>query len=457
MLLEKTPSSASVRRTLLALTLCVLGTLPLVALDRQANADYRARREALAGKLNGGVAVVFAAGEAEGPNATYGFRQDENFFYLTGSDEPGGAVLIAAATDAGSKQPYTEILFLPARNPRQEKWTGPKLGPENPEAPKITGFARVAGLDTLPAELARLLATGRPALYVDEPGSGEQNAASGFLEWARRANSIPMGVRVSDVKPAVAELRVTKDAGEIERIRHATNASVAAHSAALAMLKPGLNEHDVSARMQYEFLKDGCDRPAYSPIVGSGFYSTVLHYSADDKPIADGDLVVMDVAGEYAMYASDITRTAPANGKFTPRQREIYDVVLGAQQAVMNAFKSGQYSLTGKDDSLYKIAYDYINAHGKDLHKQPLGQYFIHGLGHYVGLNVHDPGDTKQKLEPGMVFTVEPGIYIPEEKIGVRIEDIVWVDPQGKLVNLSGALPHTADEVEAAMAGTYKH
>jgi Xaa-Pro aminopeptidase len=263
-------------------------------------------------------------------------------------------------------------------------------------------------------------------------------------------------VQISDVKPSLAQLRVIKDAGEVERIRHATNASVAAHFAALSMIKPGLNEHDVAARMQYEFMKDGCERPAYSPIVGSGFNSTVLHYSADDGPIKDGDVVVMDVAGEYAMYASDITRTAPANGKFTPRQREIYNVVLGAQQAVMNAFKSGQYSLTGKDDSLYKIAYDYINTHGKDLHGQPLGQYFIHGLGHYVGLEVHDPGDTKAKLGPGMVFTVEPGIYIPEERIGVRIEDTVWVDPHGNLVNLSGALPHTADEVEAAMAGTYK-
>ena len=197
------------------------------------------------------------------------------------------------------------------------------------------------------------------------------------------------------------------------------------------MIKPGLNEHDVEARMQYEFMKGGCERPAYAPIVGSGFNSTVLHYSADDAPINDGDVVVMDVAGEYAMYASDITRTAPANGKFTARQREIYNIVLGAQQAAMNAFKSGQYSLTGAD-SLYKVAYDYINSHGKDLHGQPLGQYFIHGLGHYVGLEVHDVGDTKAKLGPGMVFTIEPGIYIPEEKIGVRIEDIYWVDAQRK-------------------------
>ena len=435
--------------------LFVLSALHVLALDRQPNADYRARRLALAQKLDGGVAVIFAGTEADGPDATSGFRQDDNFFYLSGSTEPGAALVIAPAFNENPLRPYTEILFLPARNLTQEKWTGPKLGPNDPQAPAITGFDHVASLDTLSTEVAKLLAAGRPALYLDLPESGKQNAASRFLEWAHRANTLPMRTAVNDVKPAVAELRVIKDAGEIERIRHATEASMAAHLAALKMIKPGLNEHDVETRMIYEFMKGGCERPAYAPIVGSGFDSTVLHYSADDQPIRDGDVVVMDVAGEYAMYASDITRTAPASGKFTARQREIYDIVLGAQQAAIKAFKPAQYSLRGPN-SLYKIAYDYINAHGKDLHGQPLGQYFIHGLGHYVGLDVHDVGDTYAKLGPGMVFTIEPGIYIPEEKMGIRIEDIFWVDPSGKLVDLTQALPHTADEVEAAMAGTYR-
>lgn len=439
-----------------ATLICVLPLLvscSLFCLDRQPNADYHARRVALSQKLDGGVAIIFAATEAEGPNATFGFRQDDNFFYLSGLTEPGAALLVAPAFNKNSSQAYTEILFLPARNVKQEKWTGPKLGPDDPQATSITGFDRVANLDTLSAELAKLMGDGRPALYLDVPESGEQNAASNFLDWSRRANTLPMRTGVNDVKPALAQLRVVKDAGEIERIRQATNASISAHLAALQMMKPGLNEHDVEARMQYEFMKGGCERPAYAPIVGSGFNSTVLHYSADDAPIKEGDVVVMDVAGEYAMYASDVTRTAPASGKFTDRQREIYNIVLGAQQAAMNTFKSGQYSLTGTD-SLYKVAYDYINTHGKDLRGQPLGQYFIHGLGHYVGLNVHDVGDTKAKLGPGVVFTIEPGIYIPDEKIGVRIEDIYYVDAQGKLVDLTASLPHTAEEVEAAMRGT---
>jgi len=154
------------------------------------------------------------------------------------------------------------------------------------------------------------------------------------------------------------------------------------------------------------------------------------------------------------MYASDITRTLPANGKFTPRQREIYDIVLGAQEAAIAAFKSGKSNLKRNDpDSLHKVAYDYINSHGKDLHGQPLGGYFIHGLSHYVGLNVHDSGDYKVTLSPGMVFTIEPGIYIPDEKIGVRIEDMFWVDASGKLVKLSGDLPSSASEIERIMNG----
>ena len=187
--------------------------------------------------------------------------------------------------------------------------------------------------------------------------------------------------------------------------------------------------------------------------MGSGFSSTVLHYSADSATIQAGDVVVIDAAGEYSMYASDITRTLPASGKFTARQREIYDIVLGAQEAAIAAFQSGK-SMIGRDksaNSLFKVAYDYINSHGKDLHGKPLGDYFIHGLSHWVGLNVHDEGDYSQPLGPGMVFTIEPGIYIPEEKLGVRIEDMFYVEADGKLVRLSAGLPRTAEEVEKAM------
>jgi Xaa-Pro aminopeptidase len=160
------------------------------------------------------------------------------------------------------------------------------------------------------------------------------------------------------------------------------------------------------------------------------------------------------MSAECSMYAGDITRTLPINGHFTARQKEIYEIVRGAQEAAMAAFQSGKSMLVGDgDNSLNKVARDYIKTHGKDLQGQPLDQYFIHGLGHYIGLDVHDPGDYKIPLSPGMAFTIEPGIYIPEENIGVRIEDDYLVDADGKLVKLSAALPSKAEDVEKAMAG----
>jgi Xaa-Pro aminopeptidase len=436
--------------------LLLLGQL-VCALDRQPNADYRARRQALAGKANGGVTLLFAPNEAEGPNDLYGYRADDNFFYLSGWAEPGAALLILPAVTAHddvAAQSYTEILFLPSRNYSQEKWTGPKLGPENPEAARITGFDQVEVLDKLRDELVRLLPGGRATIFTDIPAGDEISNSTKPLDWLRRANAFPVSVTFQDVRPLLSSLRTFKDAGEIERVRKATDTSIAAHWAAMHTVKPGVTEREISALMQYEWGKRGCERPAYAPIVGSGFYSTVLHYSDDSQAMQAGDLVVIDAAGEYSMYASDITRTLPVSGKFTPRQREIYNIVLGAQQAAVAAFQSGKSTLRrNSPNSLYQVAYDYINSHGKDLHGQPLGKYFIHGLSHYVGLSVHDPGDYDVPLAPGAVFTIEPGIYIPEEKLGVRIEDTFYVDSSGKLMDLTESLPHTADDVERAMAG----
>jgi Xaa-Pro aminopeptidase len=438
-----------------SLLLVFFGVLPSVALERQSSSDYHARREKLAAKLNGGVALVFAPSEAEGPNAIYGYRPDDNFYYLTGWPEPGAALLVASPREAKDDTParaYTEILFLPSRNPSEEQWTGPKLGPENTQAAQLTGVDRVESLDELRSELVGLLTT-RSTITTDVPATGETSNSTTPLSWLQNANAFPVGTSYQDVRPLLSSLRTVKDDGEIERVRKATNASIAAHLAAIKAIHPGTTEREISALMQYEWGKRGCERPAYAPIVGSGFYSTVLHYSDDSGTMKSGDLVVMDAAGEYSLYASDITRTVPVNGKFTARQREIYDVVLAAQKAAIAAFQSGKSTLQRTSpDSLYKVAYEYINTHGKDSHGEPLGKYFIHGLSHYVGLNVHDPGDYKVPLGPGMVFTIEPGIYIPEEKLGVRIEDMFYVDKDGKLVRLTESLPQTADEIERLMS-----
>jgi len=426
------------------------------ALDRQASADYHARRVKLAAKLDGNVALVFAPPEAEGPNDLYGYRPDDNFYYLTGWPEPGAAVLIAAergATGNSPARPYTEILFLPKRNYSQEQWTGPKLGPDDPKAAQVKGFERVESLDSLRDELVKLV-PGRSTVYTDVPAAGEDSNSRDPLQWLQTANAFPVGTAYADIRPLLGSLRTVKDAGEVELIRKAFNASIAAQLAAIKAIKPGATEREISALLQYEWGKRGCERPAYAPIVGSGLNSTVLHYSDDSGTIQNGDLVLMDAAGEYSLYASDITRTAPVSGKFTARQREIYEIVLGAQKAAIAAFQSGVSHLQrNQANSIHDVAFNYINTHGKDLHGQPLGKYFFHGLGHYVGLNVHDPGDYSVPLGPGMVFTIEPGIYIPEEKIGVRIEDMFYVDNSGKLIRLTESLPQTPDEIEKLMSG----
>ena len=215
-----------------------------------------------------------------------------------------------------------------------------------------------------------------------------------------------------------------------------------------------MNERAISGIITGTLLANGCERPSYPSIVGSGINSTVLHYMADDGTMQSGDVVVMDAAGEYSMYASDVTRTIPVNGHFTDRQREIYNIVLGAQRAAAEAFVSGKSTLNNREhpeDSLDGVARNYIKTHGKDLHGQPLDKYFIHGLGHPVGIDVHDPSDLAKPLGPGSVFTIEPGIYIPEEKIGVRIEDTFYVDKNGKLQDFIADLPHTAEDIEALM------
>jgi Xaa-Pro aminopeptidase len=179
-------------------------------------------------------------------------------------------------------------------------------------------------------------------------------------------------------------------------------------------------------------------------------HSTILHFNELDALIQDGDVVLMDVGGQYAGYTADITRTIPANGRFTPRQREIYEIVLGAQNAVLAAMKPGATLGRQESNSLYKIAYDYINTHGTDREGNRLGRYFTHGLGHHIGLEVHDAGEVNRPLEPGMVVTDEPGIYIPEEKIGVRIEDDVLITPAGYKL-LTARLPRSVDEIEKIM------
>ena len=422
------------------------------ALTKQPASVYHARRVALAGELKGGAAILFAAEEPVLDFMPY--RQDEDFYYLTGWNEPGAALLVVAAN--GHERGYREILFLPTRNLRAETYTGPKFDADSPGVATATGVDAVEPMTALATELNRMIDADRRLAFNlwTQPASAQARAVVGFAAATLGEDQPPA---THDVTTMTMPLRQVKDAGEVDLIEKATAASIAAQRAMFRAVKPGVTERAIAGEMTAVWMEQGCERPAYAPIVGSGINSTTLHYSANSRTIESGDVVVVDAACEFSMYASDITRTVPANGHFTARQREIYDIVLGAQQAAIDAFVAGKSTINDfyrKDpNSLDTAAYSYVNTHGKDLHGQPLGKYWLHGLGHMVGVDVHDPANYPAVLKPGMVFTIEPGVYIPEEKIGVRIECDFLVGADGKLIDLDAALPHTADEVEAAMHG----
>ena len=443
-----------VRCTVLSL-FTLLTAASLHALDRQPTADYHARRVALANKLNGGIAVLFAGEEPLLDFMSY--RQDEDFYYLTGWNEPGAALMIEAPSPAqGSHpaQPYREIMFLPTRNLRMELYTGVKLDAATPNAQQLAGVDEVKPMTDLAGTL-NTLATENRAIMNRIWSEPDTEQAKSLLTWTATTLGMESTPPFKDVRSPVHELRAIKDAGEMELLRKASDASVQAHFAMMKSVRPGQKERTTAGIIIEKLMENGCERVSYAPIVGSGEKSTELHYSDNSQTMKDGEVVVVDAAGEYSMYASDITRTVPVNGHFTERQREIYNIVLGAQKAAIDGFVAGKSHWNDPThkypDSLDTIAWNYMNAHGKDLHGQPLGKYFIHGIGHSVGIDVHDPYDYSQPLQKGMVFTIEPGIYIPEEKIGVRIEDVFYVNQDGKLECLTCALPKEADDVEAVM------
>jgi len=410
------------RRFLAIVLLLAALTLPSAAkipLD-----EFAARRASLRKSLDG-VLVLFA--QTEGKDEVFRVPPDANFYYLTGWSQPGAVLLLT---------PKEELLFLPHHDLHTEQFHGKRASAEDAGVQSLTGFEVVFPREKFESELSRAMAAHEKVYAaLDQPVVEKLKIAYPFRD-------------IHDAVPPIVKLRVKKSAAEIAAIQHATDVSLEAHRESWKRMASGLSEYQLAAKVVNTFLEHGCEM-AYSPIVGSGPNGVVLHYSANQRGMDNGEVVVLDAAAECDGYASDITRTVPVGGKFSARQREIYQVVLGAQKAAIAALKPG-VRLTGEGDTLTKLAKDYMNAHGKDLHGEGLGKYFIHGLGHQIGLQVHDP-NVNGPLEAGMVVTIEPGIYIEEEGIGVRIEDVVLVTENGAKV-LSAALPREPDEIEKAVA-----
>jgi Xaa-Pro aminopeptidase len=454
-------SSCFVARGLLALfVLLALTHSPAAGQqrrNREPNSVYASRRAKLASNIDGPIVLLGYSGKEEEAQ-TYIFAQEENFYYLTGHNEEQAAMIILPAVGSkAASDDWTarEIFFLPAKDVRKEKWNGVRMSPGDPGIELRTGFSMVQPMPELRAtveKLAKIYSTFYTILpYQREMGGYPHEKET--VDWLKQA--VP-DVTVKDIRANIADLRLIKSPTELALLRQAIDLSLDAQVEAMKMMRPGVWEYQIAAKMVEVHAMGGSEAEAYAPIVGAGPNSTALHYDKLDRKIEDGDIVVMDVGAQYSGYAADITRTIPANGKFTPRQREIYEIVLGAQEAAIRALKPGMDMCRKGDKSVYKLAYDYINAHGKDEHGKPLGQYFIHGLGHPIGLNVHDPGDLCKPFAPGTVLTIEPGIYIPEENLGVRIEDDLLITDSGYEL-LSQRLPRSPDEIEKIMADAAKH
>jgi Xaa-Pro aminopeptidase len=398
-----------------------------------------------------GPVILWGFTGREEVSQAYIFRQEENFYYLTGHNEEGAALVLLPTPRKGEPTSVPrETLYLPVNNPQKEKWNGARMSPADPGIEARTGFASVKSFDELRAAVENLAKT-FPGFCTILP---YQKELGGFphekevVDWLQLATP---QAKLKDIRASIGVMRQIKSPGELAFLKEAIDLSLDSHLEAMKLMRPGLFEYQVAAKMVEVHAWGGSEAEGYAPIVGAGLNSTALHYDKLSRKIENGDIVVLDVGAQFAGYSADITRTIPANGKFTPRQREIYEIVLGAQNAALEALKPGMDFCSKGDKSVQKIAYNYINSHGKDLHGKPLGPYFIHGLGHHIGLNVHDPGDYCTPFQPGMVITIEPGIYLPEENLGVRIEDDVQITEFGHKL-LSERLPRDAVEIEKIMA-----
>jgi len=399
---------------------------------------YRERRARLMAHLKPGVAVVFAAKEIDEDDEN---RQEGNFAYLTGlTHEANAALLLLPGTVE------REMLLLDDKNDEHDRVEGYRAGLPSRAIEVRTGFEAVRRVGRLPSyvlEFARHAPDRTLSLLVGASSlEGPEPADLALLQ--KVASRLP-GAHVVDATSELRAMRMAKEPREIEKIARASDITVAAHLEGWRMAKPGVREWDVKRTIEDSFRKGGARHFAYGSIVGSGPDGCVLHYPSDDRVIADGDLVLVDAGAEVDHYATDVTRTFPANGKFTAEQRAVYDVVLRAQKAALAAVHPG---VTWHE--LEVVARKVIGEAG-------YYDFYIHGLGHHVGLSVHDIGQATvyEPIPENAVITIEPGIYIPQKHIGIRIEDTIVVTKTGYR-NLSEKLPKEPDEIERWMAAARK-
>ena len=393
--------------------------------------------------------IIVLLGEPGGVEGK--FRQENDFAYLTGVDVPDAALILSA--DGGA------TLYLPPRNPVSERWNGKVIGPGD-ETAKLLGFSKVESTELFLADLFRAVSDPRKrtrrakpmSLYMVAPEgrAGTPAKESEFVKFVRQgAPNTP----VRDVATLIHTLRPIKTEAEVALLRKAIAITGDAQAEVIKTITPGIPEYVLEGAILGAFTKGGSERLGFPSIVGSGPNSCIMHYMANRRTIEDGDLVVVDIGAEFLNYTADITRTYPANGKFTPRQSEIYQLVLDAQTGAADQFKLGETSqpiLHRWVKAFFKASP--VRAKDSEGVEQTMDHFFTHGLGHALGMDVHDVGDSSQACKPGEVFTIEPGLYIPSESLGVRIEDDYLVKSDGTLEKLSKAIPSDRETIERLIA-----
>ncbi len=427
---------------------------------------YSERRNKLGSMLPKNSAVVIAGASTQYRNAdsSHAFRQDSNFWYLSGFNEAESTLVLLV----NEKNNVQSIAFVPEKDELKETWDGYRAGPEG--AMKDHGFDLAFNNTEIDHRLPDLLAGHNQVFY---PVGKSKTLDADIIEWIKSAKSKDRhssAIDIADASSKVGNQRLIKDEDEIKIMKKACQISAEAHVEAMKFVKPGMTEQEMEAFYQYEFSKRGGRFSAYTPIVAGGENACVLHYVENSKPLKDGELLLVDAGCEFELYASDITRTFPINGKFTAPQLAIYEVVLEAQAKSIEAISTNNNVMDAQTISEKVITQGLIDlgilqGSMEELHAAgAFKDFYMHKIGHWLGIDVHDAGDYMEdgdymKFKPGMVTTVEPGIYISsssdvEEKwkgIGIRIEDDILVTADGN-ENLTAFVPSDPKEIEALMA-----
>lgn len=396
-----------------------------------------------------GAIVLFAGFEFE----RYKFRQESSFYYLTGLNEP--AVVLVMHTDG------KQVLYVPNFGKERHKWV--KVAISNDSNASEFGLSEIVFLNEgmrgysyspffqesnytfLVRDLQQLIAEGKAIFAIQDASNG--GYFSQHHAWHSLQHIIPdLQQKIINIACDVYEMRRVKDEHELQMLNNAINITCKAQHEAASCIKPGVYEYEVQAKIEETFLQNNAKYSSFPSIVATGKNTTVLHYTENDQAVQEGDLVVVDIGAEFGGYAGDITRTYPASGFYTPRQKEIYQLVLDAQEYIAQVARPGMFLRNSekKELSLQYLTIQFFEKHG-------LAQYFPHSIGHYLGLDVHDVGTYQTGLQVGDVFTIEPGLYIPEEALGVRIEDNYLMHADGAEC-LSKGLVKKIDEIERLMS-----